>query len=164
MNKIITIIKETIIGKSKVTSADHYNPDCTNYNQETSTQPPPVQVVDVKRVYVAHPISGDVFGNTEKVREICMGLVDEIIDNTQILPIAPYLGLLEYLDEDNEIHRFIGMEHGLDVLSMCDELWVYGFSKGVHQEINHAIDFGIPVVVKRGLGEFGDEQYDKIDA
>ena len=51
--------------------------------------------MDKKTVFVGHPIAGDVAGNVGKVVAIC-----KEIHTKDIIPVAPYLGLLQYLDDE----------------------------------------------------------------
>ena len=112
------------------------------------------QEVKIKKVYIAHPLRGDIAKNLLSVKAICQSLAKDIEDGEQILPVAPYLATLEYLDDANIFHRNLSMIINKDLIELCDELWVYGFSDGVHEEINHAIDWDIPVVIKKGKDNY----------
>jgi len=57
-----------------------------------------------KRVYIAHPISGDVEGNIEKVLQICRR-----VHLGGDIPIVPYVSALLYLDDKPEQIK-LGME------------------------------------------------------
>lgn len=96
-------------------------------------------------VYIAHPISGDVENNVKKVKLI----LEYIIRNEPgITPIAPYLTYLEILDDNNEFDRSKGMQHDLNVLRRCEQIWVYGISGGVKQEIEFASVNGLLIKFK----------------
>ena len=65
-----------------------------------------------------------------------------------VLPIAPHVYCTQFLDDTNPQDRAVGMDMGLSLLSMCDELWVYGIdnpSEGMKAEIAYAEEHGIPV-------------------
>ena len=95
----------------------------------------------MKRVYIAHPLRGDVARNVERVTEICKTLPREIV------PLSPLhnFGYLnpETYDQDHAMKLCFGL------LSVASELWVYGDwtkSAGCKMEIEYAQDNGIPVV------------------
>ena len=100
-----------------------------------------------KTVFIAHPISGDVRGNVKKVLEIC-----EMIHTKDIIPVAPYLVSLQYLDDAVVEDRELGMEanHECFRRHYIDELWLFGdfISTGMWKEINLARELGIPIIPK----------------
>lgn len=111
----------------------------------------------MKLIYIAHPIKGDVEGNCEKVVEICKDIRKEHPD---IIPVAPYLATLQYLDDSKEKDRVDGMYlNDLMLEKCCDQLWVFGthISEGVQAEINLAEEAGIPVYYFNGTENIGLE-------
>lgn len=101
----------------------------------------------VKTVFVAHPVSGDVKGNVKKVLKICAE-----IHTRNIIPIAPYLISLQYLNDEIVEDRALGMaaNHECFYRGFVDELWLFGdrISKGMVGEIKLAWERGIPVIAK----------------
>lgn len=101
----------------------------------------------VKTVFVAHQISGDVKGNMKKVLKICAE-----IHTRNIVPIAPYLISLQYLNDEVVEDRELGMaaNHEHFYRGFVDELWLFGnrISKGMIEEIKLAREMGIPVIAK----------------
>jgi len=101
----------------------------------------------VKTVFVAHPISGDVKWNVKKVLKICAE-----IHTRNIIPIAPYLISLQYLNDEVIEDRKLGMDanHECFYRGFVDELWLFGnrISPGMTEEIKLAREMGIPVIVK----------------
>jgi len=99
-----------------------------------------------KIVYIAHPIGGDVKINIAKVKSIYNKLSLE----QEVIPFAPYILAVESLDDSNPEHRAIGFEQNKTFFErgIIDELWVYGISKGVHQEIEWAQEFNIKIIWK----------------
>lgn len=99
-----------------------------------------------KVVYIAHPISGAVRNNVLKVQEIYRTLSLE----NEVIPFAPYIASLNALDDNNKAERAMGIEHNRQWFErkVFDELWVYGHSKGVSDEIELATKMGIPWVWK----------------
>lgn len=100
-----------------------------------------------KLVYIAHPIGGiEINENIRKVKTIYKHLPLE----NEVIPFAPYLVAVQSLDDLNYQHRAIGFEQNKVFFErkIIDELWVYGMSAGVQQEIDWAVEFGIKVVGK----------------
>lgn len=100
-----------------------------------------------KTVFIAHPINGDILGNTEKILKICREVHDE---NT--IPVAPYLVSLQYLDDKDPIERDLGIGANLETFhrGYIDELWLFGdrISTGMEQEVLLALSLGIIVIPK----------------
>lgn len=76
-----------------------------------------------KTVFIGHPIDGDVTGNVEKVLKIC-----QFVHTKDIIPVAPYLVSLQYLDDGVVEDRKLGMEanHECFRRRYIDELWLFG--------------------------------------
>ncbi|MFC1613387.1 DUF4406 domain-containing protein [Patescibacteria group bacterium] len=100
-----------------------------------------------KTVFISHPISGDVAENVKKVLDICRN-----VHNENIIPVAPYLVSLQYLDDNVNEDRELGIDANLECFrrGYIDELWLFGdhISKGMKQEIKIAIELKIPVISK----------------
>lgn len=98
----------------------------------------------MKVVYVAHPISGDVKGNLEKIRLIIRELN---INNPDIIPFAPYWVDCHALDDSIPEERERGIKNNTELIKKCvDEIWFYGdkMSKGMWAEYFLAIENKIP--------------------
>lgn len=102
----------------------------------------------MKIVYIAHPISGDIPGNLEKIRLI----VREInLVCPDVVPFAPYWLDCHALDDTVPAERERGIRNDTELLrrGFIDELWVCGrTSKGVAAEIAIAHELKIPVIYK----------------
>jgi len=93
----------------------------------------------LRRVYVCHPFSADPDDNACKVRSICRSLIEG-----GGLPIAPQIYLPLFVDERTE--RELALSLCLELVAVCDELWVYGpVTNGMRREIRRAEALGIPV-------------------
>ena len=101
--------------------------------------------MDKKTIFIAHPLSGDVLGNAKKVLDICKS-----IHSKDIIPVAPYLVSIQYLNDEVIEDRVLGIEANLEALQRgyIDEVWLFGdrISKGMEQEIRCALNLDIPVI------------------
>lgn len=64
------------------------------------------------------------------------------------MPLAPHVYYANFLEENNEVERQLGMDMGLRWLAECDEIWVFnqkGISKGMQVEIDMATKLNIPI-------------------
>jgi len=99
----------------------------------------------VKTVFIAHPIAGDIEGNVKKVLEICKSVHTE-----DIIPVAPYLVSLQYLNDEVIEDRELGIVTNLECFRrrFIDELWIFGdkISSGMKQEIKVAQELNIPII------------------
>lgn len=84
-------------------------------------------------VYVASPYAGDVTGNVAKAVGYCQYAISK-----GVIPIASHLLYPQMLDDTRTEDRELGMLFGLRLLSLCDEVWVFGLSPGVDAEISEA--------------------------
>lgn len=94
-------------------------------------------------VFVSHAFSGSLLKNQNCVRQIarCLAMNGSI-------PIAPQIYLPQFVDESTQ--RDVAMNLCLELLSVCDEIRVYGnVSEGMRLEIAEAERLGIPIVYKK---------------
>lgn len=98
-----------------------------------------------KLVYICSPCRGDIEKNIEKAQRYCREAV-ELWDD--VIPIAPHVYFTQFLDDTKQEERAAGIDMGLSLLAMCDELWVYGIenpSEGMRSEIEYAKQHQIPI-------------------
>jgi hypothetical protein len=97
-----------------------------------------------KLVYISHQVSGDVEKNIKSILKIC-----KKIHTTDIIPFAPYLVVLQYLNDDISEERELGIESNREFFArkIIDELWLCGskISSGMKWEIGLARDNKIPI-------------------
>lgn len=96
-------------------------------------------------VYICSPCRGEMEKNIIKAKGYCREAAELWPD---VLPIAPHVYCTQFLDDTNPEERAVGMDMGISLLSMCDEIWVYGIdnpSEGMKAEIAYAEEHGIPV-------------------
>lgn len=104
----------------------------------------------MKIVYIAHPISGDIAGNLEKIRQIVRQINLQYSD---VVPFAPYWVDCHALDDNDPEERKRGIANGQEFFlrKVIDEVWLFGdrISGGMQAEIDLANSLGIPVVNKQ---------------
>ena len=64
------------------------------------------------------------------------------------IPVCPHIYFTQFLDDNNELERQIGMDFGLRLLSECNKVIVFdddGISEGMKKEIELANRLNIPV-------------------
>lgn len=88
-----------------------------------------------KLIYVCSPFRGDSQKNL-----IRANLHSRFVYEKGYIPIAPHTIFTQFLDEENPTERKSGVDMGLRLLELCDELWVFGWriSVGMKQEIEFA--------------------------
>lgn len=87
-----------------------------------------------KKVYVASKFSGDEAKNTKAAISYCREVIDQ-----GYLPVASHLLYPQILDDHDAEEREIGLQFGMALLAVCDELWVFGdISPGMEREIQEA--------------------------
>lgn len=98
-----------------------------------------------KLVYICSPCRGDYEKNLREARGYCEVVMMCYPD---VIPIAPHVYFTQFLDDRDPTQRSLGMEAGLTLLDMCDEIWVYGLqnpSEGMQAEIDFALKKGIKI-------------------
>lgn len=98
-----------------------------------------------KFVYICSPCRGDYEQNLQFARVYCRTVMTLFPD---VIPIAPHIYFTQFLDDEKPNERSLGMESGLALLDMCDEIWVFGLdnpSEGMKAEIDYAHRNGIPL-------------------
>lgn len=99
----------------------------------------------MKLIYICSPFSGDVEGNIKRAQEYCKEAI-----RAGYTPIAPHLLYPQILDDTNSMERELGIQMGLNILEICDEIWVFGqdLTAGMDREVKFAKQKNIPVIYK----------------
>lgn len=86
----------------------------------------------LKIAYICSPLKGDIKGNIEKAKAYC-----RIAFEKGYAPIAPHIYFTQFLDDSNPAERKSGLQYGLDLVRLSNELWVFGkqVSEGMKAEI-----------------------------
>ncbi len=110
----------------------------------------------MKKIFVCSPYAGDIERNVMYAQEACKFVVD-----TGNNPFAPHLFYPQFIDEATA--RQEGMKRGVQVLTDCNEVWVFtelGRSKGMTEEIAIAEKLNKPIRCM----QLGMDTFAKIDA
>lgn len=93
-------------------------------------------------VYVCSPLRGDIKRNINKAKGYSRFVYAE-----GGIPLAPHIIFTQFLDDEDEDERKAGIEMGLKLLSVCDEIWAFGekLSEGMNTEIGIAKKLGIKI-------------------
>jgi len=94
---------------------------------------------EMRVIYIAHPFSGDA-KNVKKVEKIILGLIQEYPNCTFYSPLHN-TGFFYH-----DISYEAGMEHCLEMLRRCDEIWFckgWQKSRGCNIEHNWAVEHGM---------------------
>jgi len=93
-------------------------------------------------VYIASPYKGDMKRNLRKAAKYTAAAIKQ-----GKIPIAPHLFYSAVLDDTDAQERQTGMSIGIDLLTICSELWAFGKpSEGMAKEIEIAKQLNIPVI------------------
>lgn len=84
-----------------------------------------------RRIFVSHPLSGDMAKNRAEASDICREIAD-----MGYLPISP-LNMFDFVNREDDIRDDI-MQLCFELIDMCDEVWVYGSSTGCKMEYGYA--------------------------
>lgn len=96
-------------------------------------------------IYISSPCRGNMKYNLKKAAEYCRSVALSF----DTIPIAPHLYFTQFMDDNNPLERKMGMEMGVDILNICDELWVFGEpTEGMKAEIKVAESIGMPIQYK----------------
>ena len=103
----------------------------------------------MKIVYIAHPVSGNIKENVDRIISIVRFINLTMPD---IIPFAPYIVDCLALDDINELERDRGIKNDVALLKagFISEMWLYGdrISVGMKNEIEIAKKMKIKVVSK----------------
>lgn len=114
----------------------------------SSKEPPAPSPTQGRMVYIASPYKGDMKRNLRKAAKYTAGAIKQ-----GAIPIAPHLFYSAVLDDTDPQERQTGMRIGIDLLTICDELWAFGTpSEGMAREIEIATKLNIPVIYHSEAG------------
>ena len=93
-------------------------------------------------VYIASPYAGETEDNISRAKGYCRFAVSK-----GVIPLAPHLLYPQFMDDDDEDQRILGLRFAIALLCRCDELWVFGekISAGMAKEIEKAEKRGMRI-------------------
>jgi len=93
-------------------------------------------------VYVCSPLRGDIKGNINKAINYA-----RFVYTKGGIPLAPHTIFTQFLNDEVPEERKAGIEMGLELLNVCNELWAFGdrISDGMAAEIVRANKLGLTV-------------------
>ena len=93
-------------------------------------------------VYIASPYAGETEDNISRAKGYCRFAVSK-----GVIPLAPHLLYPQFMDDDDEDQRILGLRFAIALLCRCDELWVFGekVSAGMAKEIEKAEKRGMRI-------------------
>lgn len=91
-------------------------------------------MINGRRVFICSPLRGDVQTNQERARAYA-----RMAALSGHIPITPHIYFTQFLEERVEHERELGIQMGIRLLSLCDELWVFGtdYTQGMQMEIDY---------------------------
>ena len=98
----------------------------------------------IQKIYICSPLRGNIEDNINKAKDYCKFVVAKM----KAIPVCPHIYFTQFLDDNNEFERQIGMDFGLRLLSECNKVIVFdnnGISEGMKKEIELANRLNIPV-------------------
>lgn len=114
----------------------------------SSKEPPAPRPPHNPIVYIASPYRGDMKRNLRKAMKYTEAAIKQ-----GAIPITPHLFYSSVLDDTDPEERQTGMKMGIDLLTICDELWAFGTpSEGMAREIETAERLKIPVIYHSEAG------------
>lgn len=95
----------------------------------------------MKRVYICSPLGGNVAAHLEQAKRYTLYAL-----KCGMAPVVPHFYAL-VLDDDKPEERELGRQAGMNLLWLCDELWVFGdvISEGMEAEIRFCKNLNLPV-------------------
>ncbi|MDW7670570.1 MAG: DUF4406 domain-containing protein [Bacillota bacterium] len=93
-------------------------------------------------VFICSPFSGNVKENIERAKRYGRFAVSQ-----EVIPVIPHLMYPQFLSDHDPEERMLGIEMGLELLTRCNRLWVFGdyISQGMAVEICKAKKMHIPI-------------------
>lgn len=91
-----------------------------------------------KWVYVCSPLKGNFRENIALARHYCRLISKNFED---VIPIAPHIYFTQFLNDSIPEERVYAMDANIELLSMCQEIWVFGQGNGISEGMEKEISF-----------------------
>lgn len=112
-------------------------------------------------VYVCSPYGANPAHYTALAKGFCKYAIDH-----NVQPVASHLLYPQFLDDQDDLQREMGLTFGLQMLHLCNEVWVFrptgGVSPGMKAEIEEAKKAKIPVVYINDPRAYGQGGWDPV--
>ena len=98
-----------------------------------------------KIVYICSPLRGNYEQNIKNARNYCR---ETMLRHPDVVPLAPHIYFTQFLNDHDPIERSLGIDAGIELLKICDEIWVFGVespSEGMRREMEYAMRHNIPI-------------------
>lgn len=94
------------------------------------------------KIYVCSPYRGDQMRNVINAQIYC-----KVIAKMGHVPVAPHIFFTQFLNDNKQEERDLGIKLALKALEECDQLWLFDkvISEGMSKEIKMAKDLNIPI-------------------
>lgn len=95
----------------------------------------------INKIYVCSPYHSEynykISENVEFARKACRFVCSH---GKEYMPIAPHLLFPQFMNDDDIEERGTAINYGLHLITLCDEIWVFGdtFSTGMATEVAFA--------------------------
>jgi hypothetical protein len=88
----------------------------------------------MKKIYICSPLRGNTKQNIKDAKKYCRYVIKR-----GFMPIAPHIYFTQFLADDIKKERNLGLKMGMELMELCDELWVFGdqITDGMNKEINY---------------------------
>lgn len=128
------------MGINKFNAEGYYDP--TAYEALTRIEQAAKKTAYKPLVFICSPYAGDIEWNVRKAQGYCRYAVSK-----NHIPIAPHLLFPQFLEEDDQEQRILGIFFGMVLMGKCSEVWVFGgkLTKGMSVEIEKAKQRGLPI-------------------
>ncbi len=101
--------------------------------------------IKIKKVFICSPLRGDTENNQARAKKYASEAVKQ-----GYMPIVPHIYFTQFLDDNKAEERQAGIQMGIELLKLCDEVWIYGKpTEGMKQEIKVAKKLGIKLIGKK---------------
>lgn len=89
----------------------------------------------MRKIFICSPYRGNIEENMKKAK-----FYGKIVIGTGRIPVIPHLYFPSFLDDNIPNERMTGIAMGLELMDMCDEVYVFGFdiTEGMKFELDHA--------------------------
>jgi len=96
----------------------------------------------MKKVFICSPYRGDINENIRKAKYYAA-----ITAHCDAIPIVPHLYFPQFLDDKNPNERMLGICLGIELMKICDELWLFGnkITDGMKFELDKAREIMLPI-------------------